>query len=372
MTYWRWSLSVRLAGILALAVALDACGLAEAPSGNLATGPSASGAAVASGSPLASPTPSAVPTQTPVASPAVIEYLVKRGDTLTSIARRFSTSPQSIGYWNRAAYPTLDPDSTKYDPNKVEVGWRLLITPGVVLDEAPEPSGSPQASAEPALVLPPAATPPPDGSGLLVTHGPRASNAVALTFDLGGRTTPAIEIVQWLIGHRVAATIFATGSLADDPTGSKVLALAAGHPDLFTFGNHTYNHPDLTDFSTSAITKELTRAETVLSAVTGQTTKPLLRPPYGAQNATVRAAAAGAGYPYTVMWDVDTIDWKPESDGGPTVDDIVTKVAAQARGGTIVLMHLGGYNTLDALPGIIDAVHQKGLVPVNLGTMLGL
>ena len=79
---------------------------------------------------------------------------------------------------------------------------------------------------------------------------------------------------------------------------------------------------------------------------------------------------AAAGYPLTVMWDIDTIDWRPESDGGPTAADIVAKVRANARGGSIVLMHLGGYNTLDALPGILAALREAGLTPATLSEMV--
>jgi peptidoglycan/xylan/chitin deacetylase (PgdA/CDA1 family) len=78
-----------------------------------------------------------------------------------------------------------------------------------------------------------------------------------------------------------------------------------------------------------------------------------------------------AGYRYTVMWDVDTIDWLPVADGGPTTAEIVTKVLTNAEGGSIVLMHLGGYNTLAALPAIIDGLRSRGFVFVTLSEMFG-
>ncbi len=34
-------------------------------------------------------------------------------------------------------------------------------------------------------------------------------------------------------------------------------------------------------------------------------------------------------------------------------------------------MHLGGYNTLEALPGILATVAARGLEPVTLDEMLG-
>ena len=73
---------------------------------------------------------------------------------------------------------------------------------------------------------------------------------------------------------------------------------------------------------------------------------------------TLVKAAGAAGYTKAIMWTVDTIDWRPLADGGPTALTIVTKIRSAAPG-SIVLMHLGGFNTLDALPGIdLEASRQ--------------
>jgi hypothetical protein len=91
----------------------------------------------------------------------------------------------------------------------------------------------------------------------------------------------------------------------------------------------------------------------------------------GGWNDTVRAGVGAAGWSTMVMWDVDMIDWRPEADGGPTAASMAAKLRANARGGSIVLMHLGGFNTLDALPGLLDAAGDMGLQPVTLSEMLG-
>jgi peptidoglycan/xylan/chitin deacetylase (PgdA/CDA1 family) len=70
------------------------------------------------------------------------------------------------------------------------------------------------------------------------------------------------------------------------------------------------------------------------------------------------------------MWDIDTIDWRPTVDGGPTARDIEARVLSRVQGGSIVLMHLGGYNTLEALPAIVDGLRAKGLEPVTLTELL--
>ena len=100
-------------------------------------------------------------------------------------------------------------------------------------------------------------------------------------------------------------------------------------------------------------------------------TKPWFRPPFGGIDDQIPAVVGSAGWSYVVLWDIDTIDWRPESDGGPTADEIAAKVVERAEGGSIVLMHLGGFNTLDALPGILGGLRAKGLRPVTLTEMFG-
>jgi Tfp pilus assembly protein FimV len=82
-------------------------------------------------SPTPAPTPSPTPgPPTPTPAPAFVVYKVKRGDTLLTIARRYATSGRSIAYWNRDRYPSLDPETAGYTPDRIQVGWVLRILPG--------------------------------------------------------------------------------------------------------------------------------------------------------------------------------------------------------------------------------------------------
>ena len=65
-------------------------------------------------------------------------YTVVRGDTLVKIARRFKTSGRSIAFWNRAAYPSLDPESAAYRPDLLQAGWVLRILQGQEYVPPPE------------------------------------------------------------------------------------------------------------------------------------------------------------------------------------------------------------------------------------------
>jgi spore germination protein YaaH len=72
---------------------------------------------------------------TPLPAPTFLAYTVKSGDTLTSIARIYRTTPRSIAFWSRGEHPSLDPESATYEPDRLEVGWTLLLVPDTVFDE---------------------------------------------------------------------------------------------------------------------------------------------------------------------------------------------------------------------------------------------
>ena len=86
---------------------------------------------------------------TPGPGPTFLAYMVKSGDTLTSIARAHDTTPRSIAFWSRSAYPSLDPESTSYDPDRLKIGWVLSIVPGQVFDEDELFDATPTPSAQP-------------------------------------------------------------------------------------------------------------------------------------------------------------------------------------------------------------------------------
>jgi peptidoglycan/xylan/chitin deacetylase (PgdA/CDA1 family) len=237
----------------------------------------------------------------------------------------------------------------------------------------PTPRPTPRPTATP--IPSPSPTPSPASPSRLVRHGSRTSGAVALTFDMGGRIGDALAIMDWLVAHEVRASVFMTGAMAASPNtdaGRSVLAIVDAHPDLFTLGNHSYTHRDFRTLTAAQIADELRRTEAAIAPYCTHGLRPFFRPPNGGYDAGVLAAVGAAGYRYTVTWDVDTIDWRPVANDppGPTADQIVAKVLGNARDGTIVLMHLGGYETFEALPRIVDGLRANGLRPVTLDELL--
>jgi peptidoglycan/xylan/chitin deacetylase (PgdA/CDA1 family) len=225
----------------------------------------------------------------------------------------------------------------------------------------------------------------PAGAQQSFTTIPDAGHGVALTLDMGGRLDPAIDILNLLIATHVCVTIFPTGAMAQTVEGHEVMALIKANQALFEIGNHTMHHCDLalggggspTTAPCAGVTptadfirQELTDAAAILAQLSGQQPGPYWRPPYGSVNQAVRDAAASAGYTKTFMWDVDTIDWKPIADGGPTAQQMATKVIGNAQDGSIVLMHLGGYETLDALRIMIPGLRDRGFQLTSLSDLL--
>ena len=370
----------RLVGLLlACAVALSACVSQASPSIDATQRPPSSDSP--SSTPTSTVTPpveSASPVETPAESPGATVYAVLAGDTLASIARRFATSVSKLQSWNGARYPSL-----VSDPGTLLVGWRLIVANELGVTPLPAPTVRPttppvaacragnRAGAAPAAVY---------------RSIPGAGPEVALTFDMGGRLDPALQIMNYLVAHKVCATIFPTGAMSQTAIGQQVLGIIKAHPELFEVGNHTMHHCDLVHGGLGSpntapcatggpptaafVRKELTDAAAILKAGTGQDPAPYWRPPYGTYNQAVLNAAASAGYTRTLLWDIDTIDWKPIAEGGPTALQIANKVVGGAVNGSVVLMHLGGYETFDALQITVPALRHHGFTLTSISDQL--
>jgi peptidoglycan/xylan/chitin deacetylase (PgdA/CDA1 family) len=360
--------SRRSAAILAtLALALSACGAPEASSPNA--------------SPIQTVAPPTEATTEPTPSGTVTTYVVVGGDTLSSIARRFATSVAQLQAWNAVRYPTL-----VTDPGTLHAGWELIVAGQAGVTPLPSATPGSGPSAPPTTAGCHAGNRPASAPAVLYRKIPNAGPEVALTFDMGGRLEPALDILNFLIANGICTTLFPTGAMSATQTGQRVLAVIRAHPELFEVGNHTMHHCDLVHGglgspteapcatggrpSADFVRKELTDAAAILKAGTGQAPMPYWRPPYGTYDQTLLNVAAGIGYGKTMLWDVDTIDWKPISDGGPTAREIADKVVAQAVNGSVVLAHLGGYETLDALKLMVPRLRERGFMLTSISDLL--
>ncbi len=186
-----------------------------------------------------------------------------------------------------------------------------------------------------------------------ITHGNQKQKQVIFTFDAGSGVQSAQAILDTLKKHNQKATFFITGAFAEKNRNLVKAIAAAGHE----IGNHTFSHPHLTQVSNEQISQELGKTENLIKEITGQTTRPYFRPPYGDRDQRVLNTAARAGY-QSVYWTVDALDWK--EDQGETAAQVKTKILSNLKPGTIFLMHLGDNITGQILDEIFNEVEKQG------------
>jgi len=117
-------------------------------------------------------------------------------------------------------------------------------------------------------------------------------------------------------------------------------------------------------FSDAAIGAQLDRVEESLSALTGRSTRPWFRPPFGAQNARLVQAAADRGY-NTVMWTADSADWRDDVSAATVERQLLTYAAP----GAILIEHLGSPQSAQVLSDVLRALKERGM---SLGTLSDL
>jgi delta-lactam-biosynthetic de-N-acetylase len=184
---------------------------------------------------------------------------------------------------------------------------------------------------------------------------------IALTFDAGGPSDPTSRILDILAKHQVHVTFFVTGDWANQNPD----LVRRIHSDGHEIGNHTMHHLDLRTLPDEQVCSELNQAEQVISNLTGVTTRPYYRPPYGSRDDRVRGLAAHIGY-RTVYWTIDTLDWQPSA----TTDSITRIVMDNIKNGAIILMHAGSQVESETLDGLMTKIEQAGYQIVALSEVL--
>ncbi len=188
---------------------------------------------------------------------------------------------------------------------------------------------------------------------------------IALTFDAGasGETWP--RILAALREHNAHITMFFTGKFAEQYPDAIKQAVADGHE----LGNHTYSHPDTRKLTDEQLINELSRTEDIIRNLTGVSTKPYWRPPYGARNNHVLNVAVAQGY-RSIFWTLDSLD----SVGQPKTPDFLFNRVTNTRGvnldGAIVLQHFGSEASAEALPRELTRLEEMGLKVVTISELL--
>ncbi len=204
-----------------------------------------------------------------------------------------------------------------------------------------------------------------------IWRGIRGRRYVALTFDAGGELESAPQLLETLIAERIPATFFVTGAFASRYSEWVRRAAAADFPIY----NHSWGHPYFTRIDDAAIRKELERADALITEITGRTTRPYWRPPYGDRNGRVLRAAAALGF-RSVYWTLDSLDSYGESKSAKFLVERVTNPRSSVEesndflDGAIILMHVNVPSTSAAVPEIAARLREQGFTLVTLPQLL--
>ncbi len=166
---------------------------------------------------------------------------------------------------------------------------------------------------------------------------------LTLVENAGGRLT-ICPVGDWLDGSATRASWLAA-------------AASRGHE----IGNHGYHNREMT-YDEAQIREELKRTSDLIAEATGRRST-IFAPPMGAFGQTTLRAAAADGY-RTVLWSLDTIDWRREG-----VDVIADRVISRVGPGDIILCH-PTEQTAPAFEKFLPVLAEKGLRVVTLSELI--
>jgi peptidoglycan-N-acetylglucosamine deacetylase len=178
----------------------------------------------------------------------------------------------------------------------------------------------------------------------------RADKKISITFDCAWGSEDIPDILNTLKSEDVKATFFLVGQWAEKFPDMVRQISGQGHD----VGNHSYSHLRMGVMDNKKIKEEILTCGTILNKITGKKID-LFRAPYGDYNDNIIKDAKESGY-YTIQWDVDSLDWKPDL----SKDEIVSRVLKNVKPGSIILFHNDTQYTANILPSIIKTLKDAG------------
>ena len=206
-----------------------------------------------------------------------------------------------------------------------------------------------------------------EGAAQVIRGGAPACRAVALTFDLcpvRQGTGYDVELVTYLIEHRIPATFFPSGRwiAKHDPEMKQLLAVP-----FFEMGTHGQVHAHLAGLDEEHQRAEITGAVDLMKARYG-VRAPLFRPPYGEFNDVTVEVVKQLGLRF-ILWNVVSGDPDPSL----SAEKMLAHLTASTRGGGMIVFHANGKgaHTREVVTALTQEFFPKqGLKPVTVTELL--
>ena len=186
--------------------------------------------------------------------------------------------------------------------------------------------------------------------------------ATALTFDDGPSAVTTLDLLDILDSHKVPATFFCVGSRAAQNRSIVSEIAKRGHE----IGNHSWSHQSFAGLPDEVLHYELNEAHNCLGDILGTPPK-LLRPPFGVMNPHQKQMAhEWFGYS-TVMWNIDTYDWKR-----PGVKAVSSVILGSLSRGSVVLLHDTLLESVAAVESALSSIPSPELQFVTVSNLRSL
>lgn len=185
-----------------------------------------------------------------------------------------------------------------------------------------------------------------------------SSKRVALTFDDGPYPKVTKQILKTLEKYDAKATFFMVGYRVEAYPSLVREVKEQGHE----IGNHTWNHPTLTNLNSKQVLWQLEATNNALNDVIGEPAT-VFRPPYGATNKRVTNLITETTP--VAMWSLDTLDWKHRNS-----DKLLPMVKKSMHNNAIILMHDIHQSTADGLDSVLAYLQEEGYEFVTVSEIL--
>jgi peptidoglycan-N-acetylglucosamine deacetylase len=198
--------------------------------------------------------------------------------------------------------------------------------------------------------------------GRIVNRVETTQKIIALTFDDGPSAELTRPLLDLLERGQVRATFFVTGAELEKNMDRGIRIVAAGHE----LGNHSYSHQRMIFVTPSFVQQEIERTDALIREA-GYQNEILFRPPNGKKLFVLPYYLSKAGRT-TVTWDIE-----PDSDTPTTAAEIARRTIAEARPGSIILLHAMYPNraaSFNAVRTIIDELKAQGYEFVTVSELL--
>lgn len=206
----------------------------------------------------------------------------------------------------------------------------------------------------------PYATMAPSTQLLFNTDG-RGYGLMHLGFDVEGTPDYLGELLDVLDRHGVKTSMFILGSWAETYPQWVIEMDRRGHEMV----SHSYSHADFGTMTPERVADELQRTERIVMDLTGQTTKPWFRPPFGSRSDDSIRVAHELGFT-TVIWTSSTDDWRPDL----TEDEMCANLMLGGWPGAILYSH----TYRPEIPAVVDRflgeMQSRGYVFVPMSVLM--